>query len=682
MKKFISIISAALLCLCLGVGLIACQKNDGSGTTDTGTDGTSANDPSSGHDPSQGGGEENNGHTYSPDWAWDSDSHWHVCTDEACEQISEKSEHLIPTSGFACYVCGYLPEESEGGDTDSQYTAKNVVWDIYDDNYFYLVASNLSDSGEIISKSYIAFYNENSAYIYGYWYELMKEEFTYQNGKMATSTLRRFYSDGTVENEHKKVYSYNPDGSLARVEFFAGTDLNTPTNSYDIYTYRPDGSIDTVTGYECGSKIFTCQYNADNTTAVYTFKDHTYTYTYDKNGNILSAVTDSEGEYSSYITYENGMPSSYRFKIVSERNGESKLTESEFTFNWNEQGLPSKIDMSYNGIYWDYDGSYVCESLFVFDENKNMTAMQVSVDTDKEDKFVNMSEIYLYDQDKKLETAYKKQKYPNSDASELKYVFDSGKLLAVYTNGSDTPYYEYLYDSQGRVIKYSYRVGKNESLVFTTLYTYSAEGYLKKEEQITIDGENENRTVTEYYPNGNRKTYTDSYINSIYEFPDVDLIYTFDRDSHGVGLNRYASKISSDYSVTTAEFDENMKMISSTIELSDGTNRAHTVYTYYDNGEIKTAHTTNYGYDSIEIVEYNEKGDIVKTSNYYMDRTLREESIYQTTSDGKDTYRRYTLRYITDEEKTYVCQRIEYNEDGELVSDTLYDHNGNIVSEK
>ena len=80
MKKFISIISAALLC----ASLCSCSKHE---------------------------------HTYSEEWSNDTSHHWHACTHEKCTEISDMADHVWSTSGidykdgkiimtYACKVCG------------------------------------------------------------------------------------------------------------------------------------------------------------------------------------------------------------------------------------------------------------------------------------------------------------------------------------------------------------------------------------------------------------------------------------------------------------------------------------------------------------------------------------------------------------------------------------------------
>lgn len=657
-KRIFSLILALLCCFSLIGTLLSCAGVDSDESTAENSQITEITE----------GTTESHTHTFSTEWTSDSDSHWHRCEDSTCPEVSDKSGHALNDTDL-CTECGYQAPE---------YVGENLKWDFFNSpyGYYFLVKCQYSEDGLLLGKSYILYFNEASGTITGYWDEYMYEEFAYENGKLVSSSFYNTPSHNKLAEAHKKTYSYNENGTLARIDYFTGKDFATPTRCYDLYSYRADGSLETVTVYERNNPVCTISYNTDGSEVAYKYISYhatDYVYKYNEDGSIISVVAEYDDEYSFYVSYKNGMPETTTMKI--------KDTTGDFVFSNYKNGVPRKIVMSYQGTYWDYEGSYVNESLITVGDNGKMTSIEVTLDTDVGEKFVCLSAEYKYDESNILtELRYKQRHMNNPDnVSELYQVYESGNLIAAYQNGSETPYIQMTYTPDGKVLqeKYIYSYGPR-----TVDYTYYDNGSIESKRELMQFSDRDELTTTYYYPNGNMKSHSvpilDSYI--INEYPDVDYNYSFNRDDCNNTNDTYESKYTdTDGDFRISEFDENLNRIKTTYYDPDGKQTSTETYTYYESGIVKTRHRV--WYDNTTINEYDESGMSIKTSEY-SGGYLRMEYLYEPASERwRGTYRRYEILYsyfyITGVYKDTV---IEYNENGEQVNVTHYDEYGNVIS--
>ena len=104
-KKLITILLALIASVCLALGLSACGDDSDKPNGDSHT------------------------HTYSADWSYDQTYHWHSCTKENCDAISEKTEHTFV--GDICTVCGYQTYMNVAGKT-FELASVDVRWAPFD----------------------------------------------------------------------------------------------------------------------------------------------------------------------------------------------------------------------------------------------------------------------------------------------------------------------------------------------------------------------------------------------------------------------------------------------------------------------------------------------------------------------------------------------------------------------
>ena len=55
-------------------------------------------------------------HTYATEWSYDETYHWHSCTHDGCDAVSDREAHTF--DGNACSVCGYKKAAASSGILD------------------------------------------------------------------------------------------------------------------------------------------------------------------------------------------------------------------------------------------------------------------------------------------------------------------------------------------------------------------------------------------------------------------------------------------------------------------------------------------------------------------------------------------------------------------------------------
>jgi len=207
--------------------------------------------------------------------------------------------------------------------------------------------------------------------------------------------------------------------------------------------------------------------------------------------------------------------------------------------------------------------------------------------------------------------------------------------------------YEYEYDSNGNMLKSRETV--DGFLTGESEYTVSdGESIITKYTQYNEDG---SKFVNEYDSNGN----------------DVALIdYDADGNVNMQTISQYAQTAEGEWYETTRteNYADGTKIEAEYNEQGD-----NIAWVSYDaDGNVESSETWDYTYD--------DNGNWA-TMKAYMGGVLFEETVYKTVTaeDSSYTYPETVTTYNEDGSKT-VCV---YNENDELVSETTYDADGNMV---
>lgn len=135
LRKGLIALLGVCFALCLAIGLSAASCNTSSGSTE--------------HE-----------HTYSEVWSTDNTAHWHACTYEGCEEVSDYEEHVPSDAGsatssaiwYTCEVCGANYYVSLTDDT-SAYTYVLYVYNIGNAGVAGVTVNLYSESGSLLTTS-------------------------------------------------------------------------------------------------------------------------------------------------------------------------------------------------------------------------------------------------------------------------------------------------------------------------------------------------------------------------------------------------------------------------------------------------------------------------------------------------------------------------------------------------
>lgn len=243
-------------------------------------------------------------------------------------------------------------------------------------------------------------------------------------------------------------------------------------------------------------------------------------------------------------------------------------------------------------------------------------------------------------------------------------VMDWGDSVSVYTyDGHENPIRMAEYDADGKLLTetvYEYEYDNDGNLKNTKEYI---DGFFNSESEYTVsEGESILTKFTQYNEDGSKfyNEYDDN--GNVVKMIDYDAngnvnlqtVSQYAQNDDGEWYETAGTETYADGTKIEAEYNEYSHNISRVIYDADGT--------------VASTETWEYTYDD---------NGLKLTEKTYVDGVLNEEMIYKTvTQDGGSyTYPETITTYHEDGSKT-VCV---YNENDELVRETEYDADGNVV---
>ena len=563
-------------------------------------------------------------------------------------------------SGVKCYETIYY---TDGRIVSKKYNSANSV----------LEEAEYDSTGNMISKSE-----------YEYWHgdKIKNQKDYYGSGQLKKETEYSYYGEIGSETE------YYENGNTKSAKTYSGKWLKSETEYYE------NGNIKSAKTYNYSRLESETEYYENGNIK----SAKTYNYSrleseteYYENGNIKSAKTYSNGELKSETEYhENGKTKSAKTYYY----GGSLESESYFHENGN---LASQTKYQSDGVIdsvTDYyeDGKTIAHELIYsslwkrpdyerfYDENGVQT----------QGIYYNYSSV-----DSKDFSVANYTYYENGVKTHTKDFDPEGTLVG-----------ERNYDSEGNVItdkQYIYTANDDGTVtkitktdgVKTSATITDADGNIIEEIKYAEDGTGKGVT---YDKNGNKISVI------LYDADGNKISETFENNNSGKTTIEYKDGV-----CTETVHDTNGRIISVFVLDSENNRGSGTVYSYYDNGKIKseaayegdtkqkeTVYNQNGSVNSVSmfdadgnktdstVYDYYENGN-VKTETLFKDETKTFETAYdkdgnktaETSFDTETGLKKEEIRYNTDDSKTILT----YVENEFLSKEASYDSAGNIVSE-
>lgn len=486
---------------------------------------------------------------------------------------------------------------------------------------------------------------------------------------------------------------------------------------------------------ECSDKI----YYSEGTQAVYTFEKKDNKYECIENADMLLEIDDdvinktiekTSGEKESLeidvhykVTDKNGeiyrFDDAGRLALIEEANenfvcisyndkdGKIKSVSTnkgqEANFEYNEEGLISKItaaDKAY-GYSYTYSNAYLTKATYIGTDGKTINYKYSYEDgllTTISDAKGN---DYIIDYN--LDGAIVKFTKPNGEYSSYKYNYmkpeSRPETVASSYNGlnseenSSSVTYNFAADGRitekkdetGNIATYEYNKEKKSLLTKTTEKSY----FYALENNVVVKKTLNDKENTEYYPNGNVKSETDSTGNvTTYEYNDTRSDYTKNQPTKSVTKDPNGNVTSN----KEYEYDEKGNILKET----DWVENKITKYEYGNDGsglvnKITEALVENPNNEtngikvSEENVEYNNVGDEKKENTeegtveekieYTYDKygnVIKEEDL----KTGNITQYEYDSFFRTNK---IIETKVEKGKTTVKTTQNKYDENGNLV---
>lgn len=380
------------------------------------------------------------------------------------------------------------------------------------------------------------------------------------------------------------------------------------------------------------------------------------TYEYDKNRNLVK-VYQGEAKATAILEYDE----KDRLAKVSIKNAEGKNTAT-YVMTYTDRGFISEIA----GEIANDETQYSRKTSFVYDEKDRViknevvqsdeTVQLIEVTYDEKARVITMTgnweysktgfkAVATYNEDWK---AIKNERFDENGALVYAAEFDGNGNTIRSTNydgnGKHSWSYGYEYDEDGKKIKEtSYKEDGSISMIYR--YEYDEKGNLTKEARYDETETLRAYEVYEYDENG--------YVlkNTRYSASGVKTGYTeyFENTTYA---NKYAEERRSE------SYD------------SDG--NLSSVYEYNKNGETtKSENYRNGKLWSAEENEYDESGNLIKSSSYDADRKFTSYSVYGYNESGK------RIKISKYDGSGTLTEYTEIKRDGEyILSETVYDGDG------
>lgn len=381
------------------------------------------------------------------------------------------------------------------------------------------------------------------------------------------------------------------------------------------------------------------------------------TYEYDKNRNLVK-VYQGEAKATAILEYDE----KDRLAKVSIKNAEGKSTAT-YVMTYTDRGFISEIA----GEIANDETQYSRKTSFVYDEKDRViknevvqsdeTVQLIEVTYDEKARVITMTGnreysktgfkvVATYNEDWK---AIKNERFDENGALVYVAEFDGNGNTIRSTNydgnGKHSWSYGYEYDEDGKKIKEtSYKEDGSISMIYR--YEYDEKGNLTKEARYDETETLRAYEVYEYDENG--------YVlkNTRYSASGVKTGYTeyFENTTYA---NKYAEERRSE------SYD------------SDG--NLSSVYEYNKNGETtKSENYRNGKLWSAEENEYDESGNLIKSSSYDADRKFTGYSVYGYNESGK------RIKISKYDGSGTLTGYTEIKRNGDyILSETVYDGYGN-----
>ena len=377
------------------------------------------------------------------------------------------------------------------------------------------------------------------------------------------------------------------------------------------------------------------------------------TYEYDKNRNLVK-VYQGEAKATAILEYDE----KDRLAKVSVKNAEGKSTAT-YVMTYTDRGFISEIANN--------ESQYSRKTSFVYDEKDRViknevvqsdeTVQLIEVTYDEKARVITMTgnweysktgfkAVATYNEDWK---AIKNERFDENGTPVYVTEFDGNGNTIRSTNydenGKPSWSYGYEYDEDGKKIKEtSYKEDGSISMIYR--YEYDEKGNLTKEARC-----DETETLRAY---------------DVYEYDENGYVLKMTQYSAGgvkTGYKEYFENTTYANKYTGERRSESYD--------SDG--NLSSVYEYNRNGETtKSENYRNGKLWSAEENEYDENGNLIKSSSYDADRKFTSYSVYGYNESGK---RIKISEYDGDDKLTGYT---EIKRDGKYVlSETVYDADGN-----
>lgn len=379
------------------------------------------------------------------------------------------------------------------------------------------------------------------------------------------------------------------------------------------------------------------------------------TYEYDKNRNLVKVY---RGKATAILEYDE----KDRLAKVSVKNAEGKSTAT-YVMTYTDRGFISEIA----GEIANDETQYSRKTSFVYDEKDRViknevvqsdeTVQLIEVTCDEKARVITMTGNWEYSK-----TGFKAVATYNEDWKAIKNErFDE--------NG--TPVYVTEYDGNGNTIR-STNYDENGKPSWSYGYEYDEDGKKIKETSYKEDGSISMIYRYEYDEKGNltkEARYDETETLRAYE------VYEYDENGYVLKNTRYsASGVKTGYT----EYFENTTYANKYAEERrsesyDSDGNLSSVYEYNKNG--KTTKSENYRNGklwSAEENEYDESGNLIKSSSYDADRKFTSYSVYGYNESGK------RIKISKYDGSGTLTEYTEIKRDGKYVlSETVYDADGN-----
>lgn len=433
------------------------------------------------------------------------------------------------------------------------------------------------------------------------------------------------------------------------------------------------------------------------------------TYEYDKNRNLVKVY---RGKATAILEYDE----KDRLAKVSIKNAEGKSTAT-YVMTYTDRGFISEIA----GEIANDETQYSRKTSFVYDEKDRViknevvqsdeTVQLIEVTYDEKARVITMTgnweysktgfkAVATYNEDWK---AIKNERFDENGTPVYVTEFDGNGNTIRSTNydenGKPSWSYGYEYDEDGKKIKEtSYKEDGSISMIYR--YEYDEKGNITKEarydetetlrayEVYEYDENGYVLKMTQYSAGGVKTGYTEYFENTTYAnkyagrrrtesyFSDGSLSYIYEYNKNGETTKSEDYRNGKLWSAEENEYDENGNLIKSSSYDADRKFTSYSVYGYNESG--KRIKISEYDGDD-KLTGYTEiKRDgkyVLSETVYDADGNKTEYTEYLENTPDYNTYSR-TKRYEK-YENGKLAELREYNEDGRMTKLISYDGEGN-----